>query len=84
MKSETIVVAEWQRGSREFIRVSLGRYEGQPVFDVRNHYVDCSGVLRPGRQGLTLGISHLPKLVDALVTALDKSDVVGMSVKPRS
>ena len=48
------VIAEWQKNSRETLRVRLDEYQGQRVIDCRAWYADKAGNLKPGRGGLTV------------------------------
>jgi hypothetical protein len=72
-----LTVAEWPRNSRETLRVTLDRYNGQVVIDCRAWWRHAAGDLRPGRAGLTLSIRHLPTLHEALTEALMKARSAG-------
>jgi hypothetical protein len=63
------LIDEWQRSNRETIRVFLDRFQGRAIVHVRVFYFDAAGISRPGRDGLALGIGHLPKLADAICEA---------------
>ena len=65
-----IVIAEWQKNSRETLRVRLDEYQGQRIVDCRAWYTDKAGNLKPGRGGLTVSVKHLPNLAKALGDAL--------------
>lgn len=60
-----IIIAEWDRNSREIIRVALDRYKGRLTVNARVWYRDGDEV-RPTKQGLTLSIKHLAFLSGAL------------------
>lgn len=77
MTSETII-AEWQKNSRETLRVRLDEYQGQPVICCRAWYADKDGNVRPGRGGLTVGVRHLPQLAKALDDALNAAKAFGL------
>jgi len=66
-----IVVAEWQKNSRETLRVRLDEYQGQAVICCRAWYTSADGPLKAGRGGLTVSLRHLPALASALAQALD-------------
>jgi hypothetical protein len=72
-----LTVAEWRRNSRETLRVTLDRYNGQVVIDCRAWWCDAAGDLRPGRAGLTFAVKHLPTLHEALAEALTKARSAG-------
>jgi hypothetical protein len=73
-----LVVAEWQRNSREIIRVALDSYNGAPTIDLRAWWQDNEGNWRPGRSGLTLSLKHLPALADGLTEALQQARALGL------
>jgi Transcriptional Coactivator p15 (PC4) len=73
-----IIVAEWQRNSREIIRVALDQYQGREIVDARAWWRDDEGSWRPGRSGLTLSLKHLPALADGLVDALQRARALGL------
>jgi Transcriptional Coactivator p15 (PC4) len=73
-----IVVAEWDRNSREVIRLSLDRYNGRDTIDLRSWWRDSDGTLKPGRGGLTLAVHHLPALADGTVDALRRARALGL------
>jgi hypothetical protein len=70
---DPITVAEWQRNSRETMRIRLDTYQGCAVVDCRAWYAGADGELRPGRSGLTIGVKHLPALASAFALALDEA-----------
>ena len=72
-----IIVAEWDRNKREVIRVALDRYNGRHTVNVRVWYRDDDG-LKPGKTGITLALSHLPALAEALVAADRHSRELGL------
>ena len=73
-----IIVAGWQRNSREIIRVALDQYRGHEIIDVRAWWTDDKGNRRPGRSGLTLSLKHLPALADGLAEALQRARALGL------
>ena len=73
-----IIVAEWQKNSREVMRVRIDKYQGQHVIDLRAWYGDKAGNLRPGRGGLTVSVRHLPQLAKALSDALNEATALGI------
>lgn len=73
-----IVVAEWQRNSRERIRIALDQFNGRETIDVRTWWQDGDGNWRPGRSGITLAVQHLPALADGLADALCRARTLGL------
>ena len=78
LTSEPIYVAEWPRNTREVIRVTVEIYQGQPVFSVRIWYRTPEGSLRPGKDGITLGVKHLAPLLDNLVVSYALTCAAGL------
>ena len=52
--TDEIIIAEWQKNSRERLRVRLDSFKGQSVFDCRAWYEGKDGDMKPGRGGLTV------------------------------
>jgi Transcriptional Coactivator p15 (PC4) len=73
-----IIIAEWPRNNRELVRISLDRFNGCFTIDVRFWWRDPNGVFKPGRDGLTLGVKHLPKLADGLCDARQRAEAIGL------
>lgn len=72
-----IVISQWQKNSREILRVRLDAYKGQTVIDCRAWYGEPDN-LKAGRGGLTLSVKHLPALAAALETALKQAYTNGL------
>lgn len=73
-----VTIAEWSRNGRETLRVRLDTFNARTVVDCRCWYADGHGELKPGRRGLTLHVSHLPALSDALNKALRHAEELGL------
>jgi hypothetical protein len=73
-----IIIAEWPRNYREIIRVALDRFNNHYTIDIRSWWRDHGGIFRPCRNGLTLGVKHLPALTDGLADALDRARAFGL------
>lgn len=72
-----IVIAEWDRNSREVVRVALDQYNGRHTVNARVWYHSDDG-LRPGKTGITLSVKHLPALADALAAAVERAKAIGL------
>jgi len=75
---EPVIVAEWPRNAREAVRISLSKYNGAPMIDMRVWYDDGAGKTRPAKQGLTLSTKYLPRLAGALTKALADAEARGL------
>jgi hypothetical protein len=67
--SEQRLIAAIRRNMREEIRVTLGEWNGRPVFGIRAWFQASDGTMRPSKDGLTLRADLLPKLARALADA---------------
>jgi len=72
-----IVVAELGKNAREVIRVSLAAFKGTPTVGVWCFYRDAAGNLRPGKNGIVLGLNHLRALSAALTRAVELAQQSG-------
>jgi hypothetical protein len=71
---EPITVAEfWRNRGGESVRIELREYEGHVVVDVRVHFPDATGILRPSKKGVCLTIHKLPELVRGISKALTRA-----------
>jgi hypothetical protein len=72
-----LVIAEWDRNSREVVRVALDRYSGRHTINARVGYRDGDQI-KPGKSGIALGVKHLPALADAVAKALVQARELGL------
>jgi Transcriptional Coactivator p15 (PC4) len=63
------IIAEWAVNRRERVRVSIEQYNGTWLINVRKWFEADDGTVRPGKQGIALGIKHLPQLAEAMTQA---------------
>ena len=69
--STPLAVAEfWKNRRGESIRVTLSTFEGYNIADIRQHYTDSAGKMRPTKKGLTVVVLRLPELEAAIRKAL--------------
>ena len=73
-----IIIAEWDRNSREVVRLSLDRYNGRDTVDIRSWWRDTDRTFKPSRGGLTLAVHHLPALAAGLADALRRAQALGL------
>ena len=79
-----IIIAEWQKNSREVLRVKLDEFKGQPVICCRAWYQGEDGNMKPGRGGLTVSICHLPAILIAMSDAYKIALDTGLLERPKS
>jgi len=76
--NEQVFVAEWPRNRRELVRISIDRIETRFVVSIRVWWRNDDGIYKPSPTGLTLFVSHLPKLVEHLEAARKKATIFGL------
>jgi len=64
-----IIISEWERNSREVIRVELDQFGGHFIINARVWF-RAEKDLRLTKVGLALSTRHLPQLAAALANAL--------------
>jgi hypothetical protein len=57
-----VTIEEWERNSREVVRIPHDRYNGQFIVNIRIWWYDENEQLKPGKSGLTLAVKHRPAL----------------------
>jgi Transcriptional Coactivator p15 (PC4) len=65
-------VYTWPKNSREEYRATLSEFKGHELADIRVYVADEDDVDHPTRKGLSVKVSDLPRLreaVDALIEA---------------
>jgi hypothetical protein len=77
MSAPRVIIAEFDRNTREKIRIALDDYRGTTTIDIRVWYLDGLE-LKPGRQGLTTSVQNLPAPAAGLKLALDRAREMGL------
>ena len=75
---KAIVMAEWRRSQTERIQVTLKNFRGRNVIVLRTWWKDEDGKDRPGRDGITLDVAHVPKLARAFKRAHKQAKKAGL------
>jgi hypothetical protein len=76
--AEPLVIAEWWKNRRgESVRLTLNRYEGRDIIDLRTWYTGDDGRLRPGK-GFAAEARHLPRLAAAFAKAEARARELGL------
>ncbi len=63
------ILAEIPLGSRDVLRVTRERDHGHTVVNLRRWFASASGEMRPGRDGIALGLDDVPAVLAALEKA---------------
>jgi hypothetical protein len=67
MAEETQLVAQFEKNSKEEVRVSIDDFHGRKLINLRVFYKSEDGKWLPGKQGIALNIERYRDLADALV-----------------
>ena len=73
-----VIIAEWERNTRELLRVSLDRFNGRNMIDIRSWWRDDDDTWKPSRGGLTLAVRHLPLLAEGVSAAMQRACSLGL------
>jgi hypothetical protein len=73
--AEEIVVAQFWKGRQRnnHVRVTLKRFEGRPIIDVRQFFVTTSGHSQPTTRGIAMSVARLPELLKAIEKGYGKA-----------
>ena len=69
LPSEPIVVGEFEKNSKDTIRVTLHQFNGTDLLSVRVFYKDKEGNLKPGKDGVSIKVEQFPLLARLLADA---------------
>jgi hypothetical protein len=67
---DVVIVAEWPLNKRERLRVTIELFNGVWLINSRKWFETENDEWRPGKQGIALGIRHLPQFSEAVAKAL--------------
>jgi len=61
------VIAQFEKNSREEVRVSVDDFRGRKVINIRVYYRTEAGEWAPGKQGIALAVERYRDLADAVL-----------------
>jgi hypothetical protein len=77
--AEPVEVAKFFKNRRkEVIVVSLSTFEGRNIVDVRQHFHNEQGQMRPTGKGVAMVVLRLPELAASINKALAKARELGL------
>jgi Transcriptional Coactivator p15 (PC4) len=77
--TEPVEVAKFFKNRRkDVIVVSLSTFEGRNIVDVRQHFHNEKGRMRPTGKGVAMVVLRLPELHAAITKALAKARELGL------
>ncbi len=62
----------FKKNNRDYIVFSEQSYQGREYIDIRSHYVDPNGALKPTKKGITLNPAKLSEFI-ATLSAFDQN-----------
>lgn len=67
MDESSQLVAQFEKNSKEEVRVSIDDFRGRKLINIRVYYRNEAGQWAPGKQGLALGVDRYRDLADAML-----------------
>jgi hypothetical protein len=67
MDEASQLVAQFEKNSKEEVRVSIDDFRGRKIINMRVYYRSDNGQWLPGRQGLALGVDRYRDLAEAML-----------------
>ena len=77
LPTEPFVVGEFEKNSKEVVRVTLHQYAGNDLIGIRAYYEDKSGEVKPGK-GINIRVEQFPHLASLLADAGAKLKEMGL------
>ncbi|HUG71747.1 MAG TPA: transcriptional coactivator p15/PC4 family protein [Pirellulaceae bacterium] len=68
LPTEPHVVGEFEKNSKEVVRVTLHQYAGNDLVGIRAYYEDKDGNFKPGK-GINIRVEQFPHLASLLAEA---------------
>lgn len=56
--TESVVITRFEKNKEEEVRVSTDTFHGRKLINIRVFYKDDDGTMKPGKQGLALGVDR--------------------------
>jgi hypothetical protein len=77
---EPVEIAKFFKNRRrqDIVVVSLSTYEGHNLVDLRQHFTNEQGQMRPTSKGVAMVVQRLPELAAAVNKALVKARELGL------
>lgn len=78
MSETTQFVAQFEKNSKEEVRVSIDDFHGRKIINLRVYYRADGGQWMPGKQGLALAVDRYRDLADAVVRVGEELQAKGL------
>jgi hypothetical protein len=67
--SDSVTIATFEKNKREEVRVSVDTFHGRKLINIRVYYRDDDGAMKPGKQGLAIGVDRYKDFAGAILEA---------------
>lgn len=64
---ESVLVSKFEKNKKEEVRVSLDTFHGRKLINIRVYYKDDDGTMKPGKQGIALGVDRYKDFAGAVL-----------------
>jgi hypothetical protein len=78
MEEGSQLVAQFEKNSKEEVRVSIDEFHGKKIINIRVYYRGEEKQWLPGKQGIALGIDRYRHLADAIVRLGETLQIKGL------
>ena len=65
--TESVVISTFEKNKKEEVRVSLDTFHGKKLINLRVWFKDDDGTMKPGKQGIALGVDRYKDLAGAIL-----------------
>jgi hypothetical protein len=77
-KQQAVLISEWPLRGREWIRISLSRYQGRDEVSLRTWMIKENGEKYPSRQGINIPVKHVSNLAKGFARAERKAKMLNL------
>ncbi len=65
--SDSVVISTFEKNKKEEVRLSLDTFHGKKLINIRVWFKDDDGTMKPGKQGMALGVDRYKDLASAIL-----------------
>ena len=66
-QGDSIAIAQFEKNKKEEVRVSIDTFHGRKLINIRVFYKDDDGTMKPGKQGIALGVDRYKDFAGAIL-----------------
>jgi hypothetical protein len=78
LKEEVVVGQFFKNRRKEHVRLTLKRFEGRPIADLRQYFVTDGGFSQPTTKGIAIVVARLPDLAAVINRAVKRAVELGL------